>query len=109
MFFEIQLHWQSETQGKLTSAIKYIKKTGNYGIKNVHIDDAIPAIIADIATAPIPVRAPFLKVIIRAKNNIITNQKPKATFTNTTIPSIIIFGITDKNENAVLTINGGTE
>ncbi|GAG32915.1 unnamed protein product, partial [marine sediment metagenome] len=53
------------------------------GIKIDH-DIAIPAIIADKATAPIPVRAPFLNVIIRAKTTIITNQRPRTTLTNAT-------------------------
>lgn len=86
-----------------------LKKKGLYGIKNVHDDDTIPAIIADNTSAPIPVRAPFLKVNIRAKTIIITNQIPRATLTNATNPSITIFCISDKNENAVLIINSGTE
>ncbi len=70
---------------------------------------AIPAIIADNKAAPIPVRAPFLNVIIRAKTIIITNQMPKTTLTNATNPHTKTFDINDKNEIVVLIINRGTE
>ena len=78
------------------------------GIKIDH-DIAIPAIIADKATAPIPVRAPFLNVIIRAKTTIITNQRPRTTLTNATNPHTKIFGINPKNETTILIITRGRE
>ncbi len=77
-------------------------------MKTVH-DVAIPAIIAEIISAPIAVKAPFLKVNIRAKINTSTNQIPKAKLANPTSISIAMCGINDKNENNVLIINGGVE
>ncbi len=66
-----------------------------------------PAIIAENKMALIPVRAPFLNVIINAIINMIKNQKPNTIFKKDTNNSKI--GINDKKDKALLMISGGTE
>ena len=69
----------------------------------------MPAMIADNTIAAIPVRAPFLNVIMSAYMITITNQKPKANKKNPTIPNTTIFWVKFKKEITELIINGGVE
>ena len=71
-------------------------------------ENSILAIIKPPKIAIIPVRAPFLKVSIRAKTITTTNHKARITDTTPTIMSIMILLARYKNDNKLI-INSGVK
>ena len=65
-------------------------------------ENNIPAMIKPPKIAIIPIRAPFLKVSIRAKTITTTNHKARITDTNATIMSIMILLARAKNDNTLI-------